>query len=244
MDGHRFDSLTRQAALRRRGFLHGLTVAVVLLLGRLGGGDVDAACRRVCRRRNGRTVCRRVCPPNVPPGCATGLTACAVTIPAICRPVCRRVRNRRICRVRCTPGSSSTTCRNLQTDLAHCGQCDAACPPGTTGCRGGRCCQLDDTACPATCVPGTACAGCCTGFCRFEGLCGALVACRADGEGCPGGCFANRECRSCCHGYCGSGTRCCIQTGDPCPTTCESDTDCAACCEGICNSDGICGTPV
>jgi hypothetical protein len=241
MDPHRFDALTELIAGNRRGFLRGFGAVVASVLLLRGGDPAVARCRRVCHRRNGRTVCRRVCAPIVTPPCPGGQTDCPLYIPPKCSVVCRHVNRRRVCRRRCTQGINTFQCYDLQTDLANCGSCGTACPAGTTGCRSGRCCQLDDTPCPSSCAPGATCAGCCTGTCRFEGLCGALAACREAGEQCPGGCIGGQECRSCCQGYCGSGTRCCIPTDDPCPAGCDPAGSCTACCSGECAATGLCG---
>jgi hypothetical protein len=122
-------------------------------------------------------------------------------------------------------------CVDLQTDAAHCGSCDKACPPGST-CAGGACaCGPTLTDCGGACVDTQSdpkhCNGC--------------------GDACPGGEVCNL---GACSASCGTLTNCngaCVDTQTSatncgsCGNTCGQGTTCQA---GKCACPGggeVCG---
>jgi hypothetical protein len=92
-------------------------------------------------------------------------------------------------------------CPCLTGSLSSCVPGLVCCPdnldlPGGSGtctppslCFGGLC-SRDAVVCPPICTRGTNCAGCCSGFCGFDGLCGGSGACRSVGCECITGTLA------------------------------------------------------
>jgi hypothetical protein len=121
--------------------------------------------------------CDLVCTPERGDSCEQGFCACGLV-----REGCLGTQ-RDTC---CTDGAGMRTCRNLDTDVAHCGTCGSACDPRrANGCRNGVCeCGDLRAACPGT--PEATCCNSALGADCFD-LRTSRAHCGACGFACPFG---------------------------------------------------------
>jgi len=230
VDDSRFDAIAKafgSLASRR------LTLGVLLggTLGRLGLAETEAKgnsgkCKPACtqcntcdkgkchKNKHGKKVCKKgKCKPQ------SG-TLCTVASGA--GGSCQNG----TCVITCTGDTTNCggTCRNLQTDNAHCGACNTPCAAGLTCCSG-VCRNLQTD--PANCgVCGTVVGGGGGG-----GICTANQVCQA------GSCFPRSTCPANLTSVCSFSA-----TGTPCGTTCQ----CGRSAEGnvVCiQNESFCTTP-
>jgi hypothetical protein len=226
MESDRFDALTQQFAVHRRGVLRalGAAIATFVLQRDLDSTEARSNCRVVCHRHHGRRVCRRVCrrpppppappaPPPPPPRPCIGLNVACTTLDVCCPGSCGIV-NPQKALTRCDTTLSAFVAQCCLSERAACTNDCQCC--GALRCQNGVCAPPPNIchAVGESCADGEPC-------CAAAATCVAGRCCHADGAACPAACSASANCQGCCAGFCRDDGRCgpvggCQGYGQPC----------------------------